>query len=107
DFAFMSRWMERLGLYYFFEQEDGRDILVITDSRTKLEEAEHFDNEYSYNEGLNVPGRVGAMVVRTDARPRNVHVRDFNWGNDSGATSLVSGDAPVNPKERLDAPPEE
>jgi type VI secretion system secreted protein VgrG len=32
DFAFISRWMEREGLYYFFEQTAGGEKLVITDS---------------------------------------------------------------------------
>ncbi|HTJ80171.1 MAG TPA: type VI secretion system tip protein TssI/VgrG [Polyangiaceae bacterium] len=28
---FIHRWMERLGMYYFFEQNDGSETLVITD----------------------------------------------------------------------------
>jgi len=30
---FVQRWLEREGLYYFFEQEDGEERVVITDSR--------------------------------------------------------------------------
>ncbi len=32
DFAFASRWMEREGLYYFFEQGDDREKLIVTDN---------------------------------------------------------------------------
>lgn len=32
DFAFLSRWMEREGIYYFFEQGDDKELLIITDS---------------------------------------------------------------------------
>ncbi|MBW2527608.1 MAG: type VI secretion system tip protein VgrG [Deltaproteobacteria bacterium] len=31
NFAFVSRWMEREGMYYFFEQGDDRERLIITD----------------------------------------------------------------------------
>jgi type VI secretion system secreted protein VgrG len=33
NFAFISRWMEREGMYYFFEQVDGKDVMVITDHK--------------------------------------------------------------------------
>lgn len=32
DFNFLSRWMEQLGIYYYFEFDDGLDKLIITDS---------------------------------------------------------------------------
>lgn len=108
DFSFMCRWMERLGMYFFFEQsalddtEDRRDLLVITDSKSKLVEAEPHENRYTHEGALDVPGRISGMSVRTDARPRRVHVRDFNWGNDRAATSLVKGDASVHPDDEDD-----
>lgn len=33
NFAFLSRWMEREGMYYFFEQGQDKETLVITDSK--------------------------------------------------------------------------
>jgi len=33
-FAFASRWMEHDGLYYFFEQGDSGEVLVVTDTLT-------------------------------------------------------------------------
>ncbi len=35
NLAFISRWMEREGMYYYFEQnEDGADVVIITDSKS-------------------------------------------------------------------------
>ncbi|MBI4703783.1 MAG: type VI secretion system tip protein VgrG [Deltaproteobacteria bacterium] len=34
NLAFISRWMERLGMYYFFEHGEGSEKLVITDNRS-------------------------------------------------------------------------
>jgi type VI secretion system secreted protein VgrG len=34
-------------------------------------------------------------------------VRDLNWGNETKRTSLVIGDAPIDPNDELDDPPEE
>ena len=34
NFAFLSRRMEREGVYYFFEQEEDRERLVVTDNRS-------------------------------------------------------------------------
>ncbi len=33
DFAFLSRWMEREGIYYFFEHSDGVDKLILADEK--------------------------------------------------------------------------
>ncbi|MBW2456964.1 MAG: type VI secretion system tip protein VgrG [Deltaproteobacteria bacterium] len=33
NFAFISRWLEREGMYYFFEQGEQREKLVITDAK--------------------------------------------------------------------------
>jgi len=35
DLNFVQRLMEFEGMYYFFEQEDGQEVLVITDSRSE------------------------------------------------------------------------
>src|SRR5262249_10828698 len=37
DLDFLQRWMELEGLYYFFEHEDGSELLVITDDKSSHE----------------------------------------------------------------------
>ncbi|MFO0550450.1 MAG: type VI secretion system tip protein TssI/VgrG [Polyangiaceae bacterium] len=34
NLAFLSRWMEREGMYFFFDQSSGSDVLVITDDKS-------------------------------------------------------------------------
>ncbi len=34
NLSFISRWMEREGMYYFFDQSSGSDVLVITDDKS-------------------------------------------------------------------------
>jgi len=34
NLAFIQRWMDREGLYYFFEQGDNGDVLIITDNKS-------------------------------------------------------------------------
>lgn len=34
NLAFIQRWMDREGMYYYFEQVDGSDLLVITDNKS-------------------------------------------------------------------------
>jgi type VI secretion system secreted protein VgrG len=38
DLAFISRWMEREGIYYFFAQRDDQEKLIITNSRKTHED---------------------------------------------------------------------
>ncbi len=33
DYAFISRWMEREGMYFFFEQQDDGDVMIITNDK--------------------------------------------------------------------------
>ena len=55
-FAFASRWMERYGLYYFFEQGDQGEKLVITDSKSAHKPMEQAKNmRYAPQSGLELP----------------------------------------------------
>ena len=110
DFAFLSRWMERLGIFYYFEQADDGDVLVICDANNQLAEApENSEVEHSYNEDLNEAGKIAGLRKLTRARPEKLHVRDYNWrlaedkrdeiasSRAVGATTAFTyGDSPVD-----------
>lgn len=55
DFNFVSRLMERHGIYYFFEHENGKHTLVLADATTAHKAAEGYD-EIKYH----APDRVVA-----------------------------------------------
>lgn len=94
DFAFLSRWMERLGLFYFFEQSDSGDVLVITDTNAELAgPPDHPDLQYSFHEAVHAPGVMGAMRRMTRVRPKRVHIRDYNWRD---KPAIVRGNALVD-----------
>lgn len=94
DFAFLSRWMERLGMFYLFEQVEGVDKLVITDANAELVEApDHGECTYSTHVDEGVVGAVHRIRRRNRRVPMKVHVRDYNWRTPGQG---VRGDADVD-----------
>lgn len=80
DFSFLSRWMERLGVFYFFEQTEEGDKLVITDSNSELVGAPiHNECVYNYHEQIDHAGAIHRLRRRNRTLPAKVHVRDYNW----------------------------
>jgi type VI secretion system secreted protein VgrG len=78
--AFMSRWLEREGIYYYFEQVDGRDQLVLLDDKI-VQPAEAVAVNYRPADELDVglaPDSVQSFVCRTRPLPRRLVLQDFN-----------------------------
>lgn len=82
-FDFISRWMERDGLYYFFEQTPAGEKMVITDTRsTHVPLAGSEPLDYLPSSGLD--GSVGTRSVKQFSRtrgqvPRAVDLADYNY----------------------------
>ena len=79
-FAFVSRWLEREGIYYSFEQVDGRERLVLLDSRL-AQPAQAVAVNYRPADELDTglaPDSVQGFVCRTRPLPRSVVLQDFN-----------------------------
>lgn len=96
DFAFLSRWMERLGIYYYFEQSDDRELLVIADSNAAMAEApEHAECQYNYQSDFHHAGGINRFRRRNRLLASKVHVRDHNWRTPA---KPVVGDADVDPE---------
>ncbi|MCC6875010.1 MAG: type VI secretion system tip protein VgrG [Sandaracinaceae bacterium] len=80
DFAFLSRWMERLGIYYYFEQGDEKEMLVICDANANHVAApDNSDCFYNHHEQLEHTGGVHRLRRLNRVRAAKVHVRDYNW----------------------------
>ncbi|MGE0788942.1 MAG: type VI secretion system Vgr family protein [Sandaracinaceae bacterium] len=80
DFDFVSRWMERVGIFYYFEQTGEKDVLVLVDSNAALVPAtQHPDCTFSQHDQAGIDGAIHALRRRTRRMPANVVVRDYNW----------------------------
>jgi len=81
DFDFISRWMEREGIYYYFDQSGDAEKLIITDSSTAHQSIEGGAVTYS------PPGQITASVFeqvkeftcRQQILPQKVVLKDYNY----------------------------
>lgn len=82
-FSFASRWMERYGLYYFFEQEEQREKLIITDSKSTHKPLEHAKNlRYAPQSGLEMPYLNEIVTNFREQRhilPATVLLKDYDY----------------------------
>jgi type VI secretion system secreted protein VgrG len=95
---FLSRWMEREGIYYFFEQTKQGAKLIITDSSSAHSDIQGDSTlPYSPTSGL-IPAAeevVNALVCRQQALPKKVVLRDYNYLNPN---LDVKGEEDIDPK---------
>ncbi|CAJ2794088.1 type VI secretion system tip protein TssI/VgrG [Burkholderia pseudomallei] len=79
---FVSRWMEKEGLYYYFEHDGRHETLVIVDDRRHQpgpadDLALRYRPATSLDAGIEAD-RVQAFTCRATPLPREVVLRDFN-----------------------------
>ncbi|WP_051553819.1 type VI secretion system Vgr family protein [Desulfobulbus elongatus] len=100
-YDFMARWLEREGLYYFFEQSASGEQLVITDSAlSHVDLPQQGQLLYTPASGLDAHHHEEAIKVLTCRQrmlPKKVLFRDHNYER---PTLEVSGEAQVDPKGR-------
>jgi len=82
-FDFISRWMERDGLYYWFEQGGTTEKLIISDTQiSHTPWPGHERLRYSETSGLD-QSQAGSVVQHFGARqrplPRQILLRDYNY----------------------------
>ncbi|MEG6552067.1 type VI secretion system tip protein TssI/VgrG [Desulfocurvibacter africanus] len=82
-FDFVSRWMEREGIYYFFEQGPDREKLVLTDTASAhVLAAKGGKFSYSQTSGLDHASRtevVKSFTCRQQMLPAKVKLKDYNY----------------------------
>lgn len=77
---FISRWLEKEGIYYYFEQEGEREKLVLLDAASAQPDsavAVNFRPADELDTGL-APDSVQAFMCRNRPVPRRVVLQDFN-----------------------------
>jgi type VI secretion system VgrG family protein len=81
DFDFISRWMEREGIYFFFQQGEDNEKLIITDSSTAHEDIRGDSTiPFSPPSGI-VPEKeaIMAFICRQKRLPNKVILQDYNY----------------------------
>jgi type VI secretion system secreted protein VgrG len=96
DFAFLSRWMEREGIYYYFEQGESEERLIITDERATHGPLVAKPVRYFPQTGeAMIQGEVlRTFMCRHTSLPASVRLKDYDYAHPA---LDISGRAPVAP----------
>lgn len=80
DLAFLSRWCEANGIFYYFTQGDGTETVVFGDSNVAFAQAEQAKLPYRNGHGLLVTTQAAVTSFRFSARPvtKSVILREYN-----------------------------
>ncbi|PKN36403.1 MAG: type VI secretion system tip protein VgrG, partial [Deltaproteobacteria bacterium HGW-Deltaproteobacteria-20] len=96
-FNFVSRWCQREGIYYFFEQSDSGEKVVFTDTQISHTPLARGDTiTYSPPSGLEADHEreiVNSFHCRMNLTPQSVLLKDYNYRRPS---LDVSGSADVD-----------
>jgi len=101
DFDFISRWMEREGIYFYFEQGENNEKLIITDSSTAHEDIRGDATiPFSPPSGI-VPEKeaITSFLCRQKRLPNKVILQDYNYRKPS---LDLKAEAEVDPSGRGD-----
>lgn len=95
-FDFLSRLMEREGMYYYFEQGQEREVLVITDAKIKHDALSPKPVHYFPSpEGDTSSGQsLRTFRARSQVLPKAVQLRDYDYNNPK--LDLSSGHAVID-----------
>lgn len=98
DFDFISRWMEREGIYYYFEQTKQFEKLIITDSITAHQDIPGESTVYYSPPSGLIPKEeeiVRNFSFQQERLPNKVILKDYNYRKPS---LELKGEANIDPK---------
>ncbi|MCA9621987.1 MAG: type VI secretion system tip protein VgrG [Myxococcales bacterium] len=83
NFAFISRWMEREGMYYYFEQGTDREKLIITDAKGfhELQPGDPLRYVPASSESDMMGDAFSWFTCKSRALPANVELLDYDYVN--------------------------
>lgn len=100
-FDFISRWAQREGIYYFFEQTEKGEKIIFTDTKIVHEDLLLGDTlYYSPRSGLDAQKKnevIESFTCKEQMLPAKVFLKDYNYERPS--LEMV-GQAEVDPKGR-------
>ncbi len=100
-FNFVSRWAQREGIYYFFEQAAAGEKVVFTDSKIAhkdlLPGKDLYYDPPSGLAGFHAKEVIHSFVCRHNMLPQKIHLKDYNYLKPSMA---VEGMADVDENGR-------
>ncbi len=100
DFDFISRWMEREGIYYFFDQTESGEKMIITDNSTVHKDLPH-DSTIYYSPPSSLitteEEEIREFICRQTRLPKKVLLKDYNYRKPS---LEIRGEAMVDPNSR-------
>jgi type VI secretion system VgrG family protein len=101
DFDFICRWMEREGIYYYFEQGEQNEKIIITDSSTAHKDIPG-DAKIPYFTASGLAPEeeaIKALVCTQKMLPKKVILKDYNYRKPS---LELKAEAEVDSKGRGD-----
>jgi len=89
DFNFVSRLMEQEGMFYFFRHENGKHILVISDSKSAYVDCKEKQVAFPRDTtGVAIEDHITAWEHRYEFRPGKWAQTDYNF--ETPSTSLMT-----------------
>ncbi|MDC0535600.1 type VI secretion system tip protein VgrG [Francisellaceae bacterium] len=86
DFNFISRWMEHEGIYYYFEQSNEFETLILTDRYTTHKNHSHFSTLKFNQENINSIGKsslvVGNFSSNIEKVAKTLELKGYNYNDD-------------------------
>ncbi len=98
--GFISRMMEREGIYYYFTEGEDGEKLILCDHLLQQEELDQPPLQYVQAMGMDSPsagGNLHALLYRQQRLPQTVVLRDYN---DDLPSVDITGQAQVDPNGR-------
>ena len=99
-FDFLQRIIEREGIYYYFEHNNGREVMVFCDNNNQLSAIAQSDQaqtvRFQSNSGINVAtgaNTVNSIICKRQTLPKKITLRDFN---DENPSLDIRGESEIN-----------